>query len=88
MTERKKREKVVAEITTGHLMDIAKDVGLSITVEEAIRILNRHGHAKEMWRRMMLAGENDAKEALQSTARPSVKPRPSAWALAHKSPTL
>lgn len=57
MTEKKKREKVVAEITAAHLAHFASDVGVPMTQEEAVAFLNRDGRAYAMWKHMMQAGE-------------------------------
>jgi hypothetical protein len=66
MTERKKREKVVAEITVSHLTQVAGELGRPLTAEEAIAFLNQQGRAYEMWKHMMLAAEEYIKSALQS----------------------
>ena len=57
MTERKKREKVVAEITVSHLTQVAGELGRPLTAEEAIAFLNQQGRAYEMWKHMMHAAE-------------------------------
>jgi hypothetical protein len=64
MTEKKKREKVVAEISVSHLMEFANEIGRSMTQEEAIGFLNKEGRAYEMWKQMMHAGEEYLKAAL------------------------
>lgn len=64
MTEKKKREKVTAEITVPHLIEFANELGRSMTAEEAITFLNREGRAYEMWKHMMHAGEEYLKAAL------------------------
>src|SRR5689334_5098102 len=65
MTEKKKREKVVAEITAAHLAHFASDVGSPMTQEEAIAFLNRDGRAYAMWKHMMQAGEDYVRTMLQ-----------------------
>jgi len=65
MTEKKKRQKVTAEITAAHLMEFASDLKCHLTHEQAIAFLNNEGHAYEMWKWMMQAGEEYIKFALQ-----------------------
>ena len=66
MQDKKKREKVVAEITIAHLLQFAAEAGCKLSQEEAIGFLNEQGRAYEMWKHMMLAGEEYIKNALQS----------------------
>jgi hypothetical protein len=75
MTEKKKRQKVNAEITAAHLVQFAREVGASMTPEEAIAFLNRNGRAYDMWKHMMQAGEAYIKQTLQreSPARVSLQ---------------
>jgi len=69
MTEKKKRERVVAEITVAHLTQFARELGRAITQEDAIAFLNQEGRAYDMWKHMMLAGEEYIKSNLpQSSA--------------------
>jgi hypothetical protein len=68
MTEKKKREKVVAEITAAHLAHFATDVGAPMTQEEAVAFLNRDGRAYAMWKHMMQAGEDYIRTMLQRDA--------------------
>lgn len=75
MTEKKQREKVVAEITLAHLLQLAREAGHAITEEEALVFLNHHGRAYAMWKEMMHAGENYIKGALKSQYRPHGVPR-------------
>ena len=71
MTEKKKREKVVAEITAAHLAHLATDVGTPMTQEQAVAFLNRDGRAYAMWKHMMQAGEEYIRTMLQrDTAAP------------------
>lgn len=65
MTEKKKREKVNAEITAAHLVQFAREVGAGMTHEDAIAFLNRNGRAYDMWKHMMKAGEEYIKQSLQ-----------------------
>ena len=58
MTEKKKREKVVAEITLTHLTEFAEGLGLRMSHEEAIAFLNQNGRAYDMWKHMMHAAED------------------------------
>jgi hypothetical protein len=66
MTEKKFRQKVVAEITLAHLIQCAQELGRTLTTEEALDFLNQNGRAYEMWKRMMQAGEEYMKSALQT----------------------
>jgi hypothetical protein len=68
MTEKKKREKVSAEITAAHLIQFAREVGTRMTQEDAIAFLNRNGRAYDMWKHMMQAGEDYIKKTLQHEA--------------------
>ncbi len=68
MPEKRKREKVVAEITLAHLTQIAQATGRALTQEEAVDFLNQNGHAYAMWTKMMQAGEEYIKTALQDLA--------------------
>lgn len=65
MTEKKRREKVVAEITAAHLAHFASDVGVPMTQDEAIAFLNRDGRAYAMWKHMMQAGEDYVRTMVQ-----------------------
>jgi len=67
MTEKKKRERVVAEITVGHLKQFARELGRSLTQEEALTFLNQEGRAYDMWKHMMLAGEEYIKSNLPAS---------------------
>lgn len=64
MTEKKKREKVVAEITLAHLTQFARQLGRHLSQEEALAFLNQEGRAYAMWKHMMHAGEEYIKSAL------------------------
>ena len=69
MTEKKKRDKVVAEITLAHLIQLALENGHSLTQEEAIAFLNQDGRAYAMWKHMMQAGEEYIKSSLKRSSR-------------------
>lgn len=66
MTDRKKRERVVAEITLPHLVQLAEEIGIPMTREAAITFLNQDGRAYDMWKRMMQAGEDYIKLSLRN----------------------
>jgi hypothetical protein len=65
MIQKKKREKVVAEITTFHLTQMVEGLGRTLSREEAIAFLNQGDRAYDMWRHMMHAGEAYIKSTLQ-----------------------
>lgn len=69
MTEKKKREKVVAEITIAHLAQFARELGRHLSQEEAIAFLNQDGRAYAMWKHMMHAGEEYIKSTLDRQPR-------------------
>jgi hypothetical protein len=58
MTEKKARDRVMAEITLSHLLRLAKEHGCPISREQALAFLNQEGRAFEMWVKMMQAGED------------------------------
>lgn len=57
MTHKKDRDRVLAEITLPHLLRLANERGCSVSREQAAAFLNQEGHAYEMWKHMMQAGE-------------------------------
>jgi len=57
MTEKKDRDRVMAEITLPHLMRLAIEQGCPVSREQAVAFLNQEGHAYEMRKQMMRAGE-------------------------------
>ena len=57
MTEKRKRDKVIAEITLFHLMRLAGERGLHVSREQALVFPNQES-AYEMWKHMMHAGED------------------------------
>ena len=77
MTEKKKREKVVAELTLAHLIQLAEESGHSMSREEALAFLNQDGRAYAMWNHMMKAGEDDFKSTLQPRSERTIQLRPS-----------
>lgn len=78
MTQKKKRQKVVAEITAAHLVQVAADMRQGLNCEEAVAFLNNEGHAYEMWKWMMQAGEEYLRFALEKQTKFGVRstPRP------------
>ena len=58
MTEKKDRERVIAEITLSHLIRLGKDQGRTLSREQALAFLNQEGRAFEMWKHMMRAAED------------------------------
>jgi hypothetical protein len=72
MTEKKKREKVVAEINVAHLAQFARELGRHLSQEEAVAFLNQDGRAYAMWKHMMHAGEEFIKSTLEQPSRRSL----------------
>jgi len=64
MTQKKDRDRVMAEITLPHLLRLANEHGCSVTRQQAAAFLNQEGHAYEMWKQMMRAGEEFAASSL------------------------
>lgn len=58
MTQKKDRDRVMAEITLSHLLRLANEHGCSVSREQALAFLNQQGRAFEMWKQMMQAGED------------------------------
>jgi len=56
--QQKDRDRVMAEITLSHLLRLATEQGCSVSREQALAFLNQEGHAYEMWKHMMQAGED------------------------------
>lgn len=69
MTDKKKRDKVVAEITVAHLTLLVSEMGRSLSQEEAVAFLNQDGRAYGMWKQMMHAGEDYIKLTLDDHRR-------------------
>jgi len=57
MTDKKERERVIAEITLSHLMRLGNEQGCPVSREQALAFLNQEGRAFEMWKHMMQAAE-------------------------------
>jgi hypothetical protein len=68
MLPKKKREKVVAEITTAHLIRLCQEQGGFLNQQQAVNFLNDGDRAYVMWKQMMYAGENYLKSALAQKA--------------------
>lgn len=58
MSEKKDRERVIAEITLSHLMRLGDEQGFPVSREQALAFLNQEGRAFEMWKHMMQAAED------------------------------
>lgn len=58
MSEKKDRERVIAEITLSHLMRLGNEQGCPVSREQALAFLNQEGRAFEMWKHMMQAAED------------------------------
>ena len=57
MTDKKDRERVIAEITLSHLIRLGNEQGCPVSREQALAFLNQEGRAFEMWKHMMQAAE-------------------------------
>jgi len=57
MTDKKDRERVIAEITLSHLMRLGNEQGCPVSREQALAFLNHQGRAFDMWKHMMQAAE-------------------------------
>ena len=57
MTDKKDRERVIAEITLSHLIRLGNDQGYPVSRQQALAFLNQEGRAFEMWKHMMQAAE-------------------------------
>ncbi len=70
MTQRKVRDRVIAEITLSHLLRLANEHHCFVSRKQALKFLNQQGHAFEMWKQMMQAGEDFIARSLlgQSTS--------------------
>ena len=58
MSEKRDRERVIAEITLSHLMRLGHEQGCPVSREQALEVLNPEGRAFEMWKHMMQAAED------------------------------
>jgi hypothetical protein len=63
------RQKVVAEMTTAHLQQFARELGTPLSEPDVLIFLNQHGRAYEMWKQMMHAGEEYVKAKLRESYR-------------------
>jgi hypothetical protein len=57
MTEKKDRDRVMAEITLSHVLRLPTEQGSPVSREQALAFFNQEGRAFEMWKQMMQAGE-------------------------------
>ncbi len=73
MTPKKQREKVVAEITTVHLMMFMQEQGRFLNQQQAMNFLNEGDRAYVLWKQMMYAGESYIKSLLVQTSQPSAQ---------------
>jgi hypothetical protein len=64
MTERKDRERVIAEITFSYLMRLGSEQDCPVSREQALAFLNQEGRAFEMWKHMMQAAEEFIADSL------------------------
>ena len=58
MTDKKDRERVIAEITLSHLIRLGNEQGCPVSRQQALAFLNQEGRAFEMWKHMMQAAED------------------------------
>ena len=58
MSEKKDRQRVIAEITLSHLMRWGNEQGCPVSREQGLAFLNQNGRACEMWKHMMQAAED------------------------------
>ena len=58
MTEKKDRDRVMAEITLSHVLRLATEQDAPESREQALAFINQAGHAYEMWKHMMQAAED------------------------------
>ena len=49
---------MIAEITLSHLLRLANEHHCFVSRKQALKFLNQQGHAFEMWKQMMQAGED------------------------------
>jgi hypothetical protein len=57
MTDKRNRDRVIAEITLSHLIRLGAEQGRPVSREQALTFLNQEGRAFEMWKHMMQAAE-------------------------------
>jgi hypothetical protein len=65
MSGRRRRNRVVAEITLAHIRQLATVFGCAASEEEVLTFLNENGHAYGMWMCMMEAAEDFIKNNLR-----------------------
>ena len=68
MTSRKRREKVVAEITATYLIKVMQKEGRVLDEQQALAFLNEGSRAYIMWKQMMYAGETYIKAVLAQSS--------------------
>jgi len=61
------REKVTAEITVAHMLQVATELGANMDADAVAAFLNEKGRAQNMWMHMMQAGEAYVKSSLQGS---------------------
>ena len=64
MTEKKDRERAIAEITLSHLIRLGNEQGCPVSRQQALAFLNQEGRAFEMWKHMMQAAEHFIADSL------------------------
>jgi hypothetical protein len=65
---KKKREKVIAEITATHLIKLMEEQGRLLNLQQASAFLNEGDRAYTMWMQMMNAGESYIRSVLARTS--------------------
>ncbi len=80
------REKVTAEITVAHMLQFAREMGASLSAEEAAAFLNEKGLAQAVWTHMMEAGEEFLKSNLAGSSRIHTPGRSAARSAASANP--
>ena len=76
MTEKKDRERVIAEITLSHLIRLGSEQGCTVSRQQALEFLNQEGRAFEMWKHMMRAAEDFVAGSLFQNSFSPADPRP------------
>ena len=67
---------MIAEITVSHLLRLANEHHCFVSRKQALKFLNQQGHAFEMWKQMMQAGEDFiARSLLGQSTGSSTNPR-------------
>ncbi len=61
------REKVTAEITLGHMLQFARELGSNMSPAEVAEFLNEKGRAQDVWTHMMQAAEDYIKSSLEDS---------------------